>query len=103
MTLNPLFMRPDQLDDNRSAWLSELPPYERQPALSGDQTADVAIVGGGITGVSAAWHLSERFPERRVVLLEAKALANGASGLLTKPIDFSLLREEIDSRVAAAN
>jgi glycine/D-amino acid oxidase-like deaminating enzyme len=73
-------MRPDQLDDNRSAWLSELPPYERLPPLRGDQTADVAIIGGGMTGVSAAWHLSERFPERRVVLLEAKALANGASG-----------------------
>jgi hypothetical protein len=32
-----------------------------------------------------------------------KALEGGASGLLTKPIDFSLLREEIDIRVAAAN
>jgi DNA-binding NtrC family response regulator len=29
-----------------------------------------------------------------------KALAEGASGLLTKPIDFSLLREEIDNRLA---
>ena len=28
---------------------------------------------------------------------------NGATGLLTKPIDFSLLREEIDARLAAAN
>lgn len=27
----------------------------------------------------------------------------GASGLLTGPIDFSLLREAIDTRVAAAN
>src|SRR5512143_1562759 len=73
-------MRPDQLDDNRSAWLAELPPYERLPPLRGAETADVAIVGGGITGVSTAWHLSERFPDRRVVLLEARALANGASG-----------------------
>ena len=32
-----------------------------------------------------------------------KALEGGASGLLTKPIDFSLLREEIDNRLAAAN
>ena len=58
MTLNRLVMRPDQLDDNRSVWLGELPPYERLPALRGDQTADVAIVGGGFTGVSTAWHLS---------------------------------------------
>jgi len=32
-----------------------------------------------------------------------KALENGASGLLTKPIDFAVLREEIDTRVAQAH
>ena len=73
-------MRPDQLDDNRSAWLAELPPYERLPPLRGAATADIAVIGGGITGVSTAWHMSERFPDRRIVLLEARALANGASG-----------------------
>ena len=31
-----------------------------------------------------------------------KALESGAEGLLTKPIDFALLREEIDSRLAQA-
>jgi DNA-binding NtrC family response regulator len=31
-----------------------------------------------------------------------KAIEGGASGLLTKPIDFSLLREEIDTRLAQA-
>jgi gamma-glutamylputrescine oxidase len=73
-------MRPDRLDDNRSAWLAGLAPYERSAPLRGDATADVAIVGGGITGVSTAWHLAERFPDRRVVLLEARGLGNGASG-----------------------
>ena len=28
-----------------------------------------------------------------------KAIEGGATGLLTKPIDFALLREEIDSRL----
>ena len=32
-----------------------------------------------------------------------KAIAGGATDLLTKPIDFGLLREEIDTRLAAAN
>jgi CheY-like chemotaxis protein len=32
-----------------------------------------------------------------------KALESGAEGLLTKPIDFTLLREEIDQRLAAAS
>ena len=50
-------------------------------------------------------------PEVPVIMITAygdadtkrKALENGATGLLTKPIDFSLLREEIDNRLAAAN
>src|SRR5690606_32425307 len=39
-----------------------------------------AIIGGGFTGVSTAYHFSRRYPEKKVVLLEAKTLANGASG-----------------------
>jgi CheY-like chemotaxis protein len=31
-----------------------------------------------------------------------KAIERGAVGLLTKPIDFALLRHEIDSRVGQA-
>jgi glycine/D-amino acid oxidase-like deaminating enzyme len=73
-------MRPDWLDDNSSCWIAELGGYTPLPALRGDQHADVAIVGGGLTGVSTAWHLSQRFPDRRIILLEAGALANGASG-----------------------
>lgn len=42
-------------------------------------TADVAIVGGGLTGLSAAYHLAAR-PGLRVVLLEAGHLGAGASG-----------------------
>ncbi len=38
------------------------------------------MIGGGLTGVSTAWHLRERHPDLRVVLLEARALGNGASG-----------------------
>ena len=33
---------------------------------------------------------------------ERKALENGAEALLTKPVDFALLRSEIDSRVEQA-
>lgn len=35
-----------------------------------DHTADVAIIGGGIVGLAAAWQITERFPGRKVVLLE---------------------------------
>jgi len=71
---------PADLDDNQSVWLADKPPYEPLPALVGDAAADVAVIGGGFTGVSTAYHLAKRFPEKRIVLLEAKTLANGASG-----------------------
>lgn len=46
--------------------------------LAGDVHADVAIVGGGATGLSAALHLAER--GARVVLVEAGRIGHGASG-----------------------
>ena len=49
-----------------------------RPTLAGDRRADVCIVGGGYTGLSAALHLAER--GRSVVLLEANRIGWGASG-----------------------
>ena len=43
-------------------------------------SADVAVVGGGLTGLSTAYHLAAARPGARVVLLEAGALGTGASG-----------------------
>jgi glycine/D-amino acid oxidase-like deaminating enzyme len=43
------------------------------------QTADVAIVGGGVTGASIAFHLA-RAGVRRVALLERRFLASGGTG-----------------------
>jgi glycine/D-amino acid oxidase-like deaminating enzyme len=50
------------------------------PALPGDATADVAIVGGGYTGLWTALALRERAPELRVTLLEAEICGHGPSG-----------------------
>jgi glycine/D-amino acid oxidase-like deaminating enzyme len=50
------------------------------PALQGDATADVAIVGGGYTGLWTALALRERAPELRVTLLEAEICGHGPSG-----------------------
>src|SRR6201994_2624540 len=49
-----------------------------RPALAGDITADVAVMGGGIAGCSAALHLAQR--GYRGVLLEARSIGYGASG-----------------------
>lgn len=48
------------------------------PALQGEARADVCIVGGGFTGLSAALHLAKA--GRDVVLLEAHRVGFGASG-----------------------
>jgi gamma-glutamylputrescine oxidase len=48
--------------------------------LRGLQRADVAIVGGGFAGMSTAYHLARRFPQRRIVLLEGARCGYGASG-----------------------
>src|SRR2546425_5257262 len=37
------------------------------------QQADVAVIGGGIVGLATAYNLTQRFPERRVVVLEKEA------------------------------
>lgn len=67
-------------DDNQAVWLAGAPAAPAPTPLSGDRTVDVAIIGGGFTGVSTAYHLSRRFPGLGVALLEARRLANGASG-----------------------
>jgi gamma-glutamylputrescine oxidase len=54
----------------------KLPPP--RPPAAGEITADVAVVGGGYTGLSAALHLARR--GYSVVLLEASRVGYGASG-----------------------
>jgi gamma-glutamylputrescine oxidase len=59
-----------------SYWLAEPAPPPASRPLAGP--ADVEIVGGGITGVSAALTLATA--GKRVRLHEARAVASGASG-----------------------
>jgi len=53
-------------------------PTARRAALAGEVRADVAVVGGGISGCSAALHLAQR--GFKVALLEAHVVGYGASG-----------------------
>ena len=48
--------------------------------LRGSHKADVAIIGGGFTGLSSAYHIRKKFPEKRIVLLEGACCGYGASG-----------------------
>jgi glycine/D-amino acid oxidase-like deaminating enzyme len=73
-------MRPTEIDAAHSVWNEDLPAEGPTAPLAGSTRADLAIVGGGFTGLSTAWHVSRRFPGRRIVLLEARRVGNGASG-----------------------
>ncbi|MFN5997414.1 MAG: NAD(P)/FAD-dependent oxidoreductase [Paracoccaceae bacterium] len=53
-------------------------PIDRFPILKGATKADVCVVGGGYTGLSAALHLAQKGYD--VVLLEAHRVGFGASG-----------------------
>jgi CheY-like chemotaxis protein len=65
----------------------------------------------GMTGLEMLPKVRALRPDVPVIMITAygdaetkrKAIEGGATGLLTKPIDFTLLREEIDTRLAQAN
>jgi len=61
-------------------WVAETDVPRPTQKLTGRIVTDIAIVGGGFTGVSTAWHLRQRSPGLGIVLLEACTLGSGASG-----------------------
>ncbi|HYV86566.1 MAG TPA: FAD-binding oxidoreductase [Patescibacteria group bacterium] len=75
--------RPGGPADDRVAevlWSSGIADPGASPALASDVEADVAIVGGGFTGLAAALSIRERRPDLSVVVLEASICGAGASG-----------------------
>ena len=48
--------------------------------LRGNHKADILIIGGGFTGLSSAYHIKQKFPEKHIVLLEGACCGYGASG-----------------------
>lgn len=61
-------------------WLEEAGGVVATPALEGELSADVVVIGGGYTGMWAAWQVKALEPEARVVLLEAGVCGHGPSG-----------------------
>lgn len=64
-----------------SYWLETAPAGAPAPPPDADIGVDVAVVGGGIAGLSAAWELARR--GREVAVLEAARLAAGVTGHTT--------------------
>lgn len=67
-------------DRSQSLWLATSPATE-YPMLDRDLDVDVAVVGGGITGLVAAWRLARM--GRRVAVLEQSRIVSGETGRTT--------------------
>lgn len=65
---------------SKSFWLETYGPYTPEPPVQGALQTDVAIIGGGFTGLSTAYHLRKAQPGLRVAVLEAEVIGYGASG-----------------------
>ncbi|WP_338898183.1 FAD-dependent oxidoreductase [Streptomyces sp. TG1A-60] len=70
--------------EQKSYWIANAPQEGVHPALDGDLAVDVAVIGAGIAGISAAWELARR--GRRVALLEADRVAAGVTGHTTAKV-----------------
>ncbi|MBZ9811805.1 FAD-binding oxidoreductase [Mesorhizobium sp. BR1-1-9] len=66
------------ISPGRSWYEDTAGPRPEYPALDGDRSCDVVIVGGGFTGLSAAVYLAKA--GTNVVLIEAYRFGDGASG-----------------------
>ena len=63
-----------------AGWNSILPPAAPLPVQQGDTGCDIAIVGAGFAGLSAARHLRLSDPSLSVVVLDAGRIAESSAG-----------------------
>lgn len=110
MKENSMYWRGICMSDNFTQAHSSLPerpePYWRItsqlgtfPSLEADLAVDVAIVGGGISGISAAYLLAKEGV--KVALIEADRLVNGTTGHTTAKItaQHDLIYNELISHI----
>ncbi len=84
--------------------LQRIEDIEKRPILV---LSDINMPG--MTGLEMLPKIKAMRPDLPVIMItayadsqtEAIALSGGAAGVITKPVDFSLLRKEIDYRLAA--
>jgi gamma-glutamylputrescine oxidase len=67
-----------EFEPNHSYWARSSAP--RNPRLAKDLDVDVAIVGGGFTGLASAYYLRALSAQKSVAVLEAQGCGSGASG-----------------------
>lgn len=63
-----------------AGWNSILPPAAPRATLTGEQTCDIAIIGAGFAGLSAARRLMQIDPRLSVVVVDAGRVAESSAG-----------------------
>ena len=79
-------------------WIEDVTDPPRFEPLTGDHRTDLAVVGGGYTGLWTAVRAKQRDPGRRVLLLEARRIGWAASGRNGGFCDASLTHGEENGR-----
>ncbi len=63
----------------QSGWIAQAGSYRAFPSVTGSAVTDWMVIGGGFTGLSAARELAARRPGDRIMLIDAKRIAQGAA------------------------
>lgn len=69
----------DGSEHRGALWGTTTPKPQATQTLRTPIRVDVAVIGGGLTGLTAAWHLARQ--GLRVAVLEAETIGSGASGV----------------------
>jgi len=69
---------PNEEFQAKSFWMKTR-DYAPGDSLQEDIDVDVAIIGGGFTGLSTAYHLKESQPGMRIAILESEVIGYGAN------------------------
>ena len=85
---------------NVSYWIDSTPGTDH-PLLQREVEVDVAIIGGGIVGLMAAWLLKRH--GKRVAVIEMDRIARGVSGYTTAKITagHNLIYSELEKKHGA--
>lgn len=89
----------DTLNDFPESYWLQARKKEKYPQLTEDIEVDVTIVGGGITGIAAAYFLKDT--GLKIALLDASKLMHGATGHTTAKItaQHDLIYDELISNI----
>lgn len=68
-----------EIDKNKSFWLSNL-NFKINPPLHKNLKIDIAIIGGGFTGLNTAYNLIQQDKNLKIAILEKDFIGSGASG-----------------------